>query len=890
MAATDALGAKPVRSSAHDGHILAAARGTGFLALGSFFEAGVRFLIALMLARLLGAGNYGLYVLAISTVTLFASFSALGLDDAMVRYVAILAGRRDGLGVRGTIKLGVLVSGVGGVLIAAVMFVAAQPIAEGIFDEPRLTHLLRLLAIVVPFLSMSNVLAGTARGFGRMDYVALAENVVQSLVRLALIAIIAVAMRGLNVTAAAVAFGISDVSATVVFIVLLQKYVPLSTLGQGDMRSVAPQVFRFSVPLWLSGMLRQFRRSFQTILLGATAAAASVGIYSIVSSITSVGHICLLALFVAVKPMLARMHDVGDRDGLTHLYTTATRWAYTITLPFFLVIVLFRDSILLVFGETFAAGSTALLIYAFAEVVNAGTGICGPVLDMTGHVGMKLFNAVTLTVLLVVGNVLLIPRYGVVGAAIASLVGIGVSNLMCLVEIWWLEHLLPFDLTFWKPTVAALGALAAGLGLIYVQPPGPNATLAAAEGLVVGAVFAVLLLLTRLPEDDRLVLRRMWAKTDDVLHRLPRLRRSTRTGTNSHAPALAHVSVDASRSSAADLVASSRPIYIGGLDRSGKTTMAAFLTSHPDIAVPDVGSNMWTYFYGQYGDLSRPENFERCLDAMLRYKHVLYLEPDVERIRREFADGPRTYGALFALILDHWAERRGKPRWGVQTGLIERYAERIFAETPQAKVVHMVRDPRDRYEGSLELWPAGRGRAGGATARWTYSCHLAESHVRRHPENYVVVRYEDMVLRTDATLRHVCAFLDIEFVPEMLDMGGAPDRRDRLASRAGVSATETPLSSEFIGRFRDVVPRDELLFIQLHAGRLMREHGYEPDAMRLSPTEWSRFAVIAWPRQAARMLAWRTVEAVQQRLPTRVGRKPDPRTIVDASRVVGAER
>jgi hypothetical protein len=67
------------------------------------------------------------------------------------------------------------------------------------------------------------------------------------------------------------------------------------------------------------------------------------------------------------------------------------------------------------------------------------------------------------------------------------------------------------------------------------------------------------------------------------------------------------------------------PVYVGGLDRSGKTTMSAFLGSHPDINIPGVGSNMWTYFYGRFGDLGRPHNRERCLDAMLRYKHVRYL-------------------------------------------------------------------------------------------------------------------------------------------------------------------------------------------------------------------------------------------------------------------------
>ena len=110
------------------------------------------------------------------------------------------------------------------------------------------------------------------------------------------------------------------------------------------------------------------------------------------------------------------------------------------------------------------------------------------------------------------------------------------------------------------------------------------------------------------------------------------------------------------------------PVFIGGLDRSGKTTMRAFLASHPNIAIPAVGSNMETYFYGRFGDLGKAENLERCLAAMLRYKHVRFLDPDADRIRREFRQGPPTYARLFSLFLIHLAEREGKPRWGRRPG------------------------------------------------------------------------------------------------------------------------------------------------------------------------------------------------------------------------------
>ncbi len=305
--------------------------------------------------------------------------------------------------------------------------------------------------------------------------------------------------------------------------------------------------------------------------------------------------------------------------------------------------------------------------------------------------------------------------------------------------------------------------------------------------------------------------------------------------------------------------------------------MRAFLVSHPNIAIPAVGSNMETYFYGRFGDLRRDRNFERCLRSMLRYKHVRFLDPDPERIRQEFHQGPRTYERLFSLFLIHYAEREGKPRWGAQTGLVERYADHLFAAYPGVKVVHMVRDPRDRYEASLALWPNGRGRAGGATARWRYSMRLAERNLDRFGKGYLVVRYEDLVLQPETTIRSVLGFLGEGFLPEVLAMSGAPEHREKLLG--GARGSGGPLSTEFIGLYRDRVPKEELAFIQSVAGRQMRAYGYLPDQLPISMRERGRYA-IEWPNQLARMMAWRGVEAFQQRFPRVVGRKPDRRMIL----------
>lgn len=322
-------------------------------------------------------------------------------------------------------------------------------------------------------------------------------------------------------------------------------------------------------------------------------------------------------------------------------------------------------------------------------------------------------------------------------------------------------------------------------------------------------------------------------------------------------------------------------IYVGGLDRSGKTTMSAFLTSHSQIAIPSVGSNMWTYFYGQYGDLASHKNFDRCLDAMLRYKHVKFLQPDAARIRVEFAQGPPTYARLFEIFLIHFAERQGKPRWGAQTGLIERYIPALIDSYDDVRIIHLLRDPRDRYLASLELWPEGLGRAGGAAARWLYSTRLAERHASAYPDQFMIVRFEDLITDTESTLRQCCAFVGVAFEPGMLAMGGAPKLRDRLAENAAAEHEPGCLSAAHIGRFRGRVPVAELAFIQGRAGRCMARHGYEREPVPLGTWGRVRYAVTEWPIQMGRLFAWRTVEALQQRLPRLVHRKPGRRMIVE---------
>jgi hypothetical protein len=288
-----------------------------------------------------------------------------------------------------------------------------------------------------------------------------------------------------------------------------------------------------------------------------------------------------------------------------------------------------------------------------------------------------------------------------------------------------------------------------------------------------------------------------------------------------------------------------RPIFIGGLDRSGKTPLRLALSCHPHIAMVR-RTNTWTDLYGRFGSLAQPANLERCLAALLTNRHVAALRTDVDRLRREFRQGEPTYGRLFALLHRQYAERWGKRRWGEQLAFVEHFARPLFAAYPQARIIHMLRHPCDRYEAARGEARRGPGGAGADAARWIRSATLARRNLQRYPDHYIVVRYEALEGRREDTLRAVCAFIGEEFVPQMLTLEGAMrfGREDDI-DESGSARRRARLS-----------PR-EVALLQRFAGREMIGHGFAPRPVRLSLTDRLRLYCLDWPTSAARAAVWR---------------------------------
>ncbi|MBI5030581.1 MAG: flippase [Chloroflexi bacterium] len=510
------LVASPQPVATFEQNILQTAKGGSYLFFGKLFTFASRFIVTLLLTRFLGPADYGLYTVALSAAGLASGFALVGLDTTLVRYVALYASRRDEQRLWGSIQLGLGISMVLSAVWSALLFGFAHWIAVNVFHDVRLAPVLQLVSFIVPVLGLSNLLAGATRGFKHMEDMVIAQNFAQPLVRVVLI--VALAFAGLNIFEAIIIYGLADLTASIVLLYFLNKRFSLRR-SLSSARHEPRAILSYSIPMWLSELITTFRGSIQTILLGSLNTVFTVGIFSVANQINLFADLVQTSMTMAVRPIIVEVHDMRNREQLRRLYQTVSKWLFAFNFPVFLVVILFPTEILSVFGKSFEQGASALVLLSWASLVDAGTGMCGAILDMTGYTKLKLTNSILRLGTVLVMSIWLIPTQGMVGAAYAALSGEIVVNFSRLAQVYVLFQILPYSISFLKPVFAGLIALGVMLLMRYWIGFGSNGLEVVFQMGFLVLMYISLVLIFGLDQADRTILNRMKRRTSRKLGR-----------------------------------------------------------------------------------------------------------------------------------------------------------------------------------------------------------------------------------------------------------------------------------------------------------------------------------------------------------------------------------
>jgi O-antigen/teichoic acid export membrane protein len=266
------------------------------------------------------------------------------------------------------------------------------------------------------------------------------------------------------------------------------------------------ELLSFSLLSWGASLASSGLVWADTLLIGALRSSAEVGVYNVATRLVSLATFVMPAINGALGPRIANLHHRGESESLRRAYAVATSWILRLSLPGFVALLAFPDELLRLFGRGFLEGAAVTAVLAVGKLIDAGTGPCGLMLNMSGRPLWSTVANLAALLLNVLLNLWLIPAHGILGAAVAWALALGTVNLARVVQVWWVMRMLPFDLGVLKGVLAGAGALSAGLlarpwvGIAAVP-------LVTALGMAqVGVVYIGLLGLLGISADDRLVL------------------------------------------------------------------------------------------------------------------------------------------------------------------------------------------------------------------------------------------------------------------------------------------------------------------------------------------------------------------------------------------------
>ena len=206
-------------------------------------------------------------------------------------------------------------------------------------------------------------------------------------------------------------------------------------------------------------------RSLDILLIGAMRTAAEAGIYAAVSRTVMYGLFAIDALRIAIAPQVSALLASRNSARAHSLYRVATWWLVIASWPIYVTLCVFAPVVMRIYGPGFESGQDALLILSIGMLISTGTGNVTTVLLMSGHSGAVLFNTAVALVVDVGLNLLLIPKFGIEGAAIAWVLAMATIESLALWQVWRHLRIDPFGLGFGLAALGSAGCYG-GIGLL----------------------------------------------------------------------------------------------------------------------------------------------------------------------------------------------------------------------------------------------------------------------------------------------------------------------------------------------------------------------------------------------------------------------------------------
>ena len=450
-------------------------RGSSLLLVGRLLSMGVNFAVQVLTVNYLTKTDYGAFAYALSIVALGETIAIFGLDRAITRFVPIYQEQRDYGRLFGTILLVVSAVLSLGLAMVLVVYGLQGSLAQVLIDDRQAIALLLIMIALAPVQALDTLLIGMFAVFASPRSIFFRKYVLAPGLKLAVVLLLILGHSDVFFLAggylASGALGVAIY--TVVLFRVLREQGLFRHFELASIKIPARDVLTFTIPLLTSDLVYTVMNTIDTMLLGHFHDTVGVAAFRAVQPAAKLNQLVLSSFALLFTPLAARLFARNEREGINNLYWQTAIWIAVISFPIFAVsFSLAQPLTVMLYGQRYADSAAILALLSFGYYFNAALGQNGLTLKVFGRLRYVVVVNVLAVVINLVVNLLLIPRYGALGAAIGTSSTLVAHNILKQAGLRFGTGISLFEWRFLKVyLVIALSTLGLLLLQAVASPP-----------------------------------------------------------------------------------------------------------------------------------------------------------------------------------------------------------------------------------------------------------------------------------------------------------------------------------------------------------------------------------------------------------------------------------
>lgn len=432
-------------------------KGALIIIIGLFISKLLTYIYRLIIARFLGPESYGLISLGFSVVGIFALVAALGIPNGILRYVSYYKGKKDLTKINETVSFGFKLTFCLSLVAGVLLFFLSDLISINVFHNTELIWILKLFSITVPVLVLAYSTEMLIQAFQAVKYLVYTRYIGENIIKVGLTVILFLV--GLKLLGAVIAYMIAITISLILMIYFIHKKIYHLPNIFKNYAPIKKEILFFSIPLLLSNLFIYTFLWVDTIILGYFTKADVVGIYNAAVPSAKLIYFVPVAILTLYTPVLIENYAKLKRISGS-LYKTINKWIFLINLPIMLLLISFSKPFLKIFfGEVYAVGYSVLNVLVIGHFVYCFSTLAEKNLIAIKKTKTIMVNKMISGSLNVVLNIILISKYGMIGAAYATTVALFVESIIVWGQSFYYTKIIPFKWNYVKAIVCALISL-----------------------------------------------------------------------------------------------------------------------------------------------------------------------------------------------------------------------------------------------------------------------------------------------------------------------------------------------------------------------------------------------------------------------------------------------